>query len=169
MEYFFLTIEIEWAYLRQNRRDDRNRFWTFSCGITQTFILNRQQLKSKIIQRSFKRQAYYQSYLESYWLLHCPCSLSVLLKYSVATRSLRWRLMVKIFPKACQNKTKKISLNIHMQYKIMIQSIGWWRQLINSTNLIYKAQTINSPLARFLKKVFKIETWNLFHSMGNTL
>ena len=33
-ENVFLTIGIEWAYLRQNRRDDRNRFWTFSRGIT---------------------------------------------------------------------------------------------------------------------------------------
>ena len=35
VENVFLTIGIEWAYLRQNRRDDRHRFWTFPCGITQ--------------------------------------------------------------------------------------------------------------------------------------
>ena len=34
VENVFLTIGIEWAYLRQNRRNDRNRFWTFSRGIT---------------------------------------------------------------------------------------------------------------------------------------
>ena len=36
VENVFLTIGIEWAYLRQNRRDDRHRFWTFPCGITQS-------------------------------------------------------------------------------------------------------------------------------------
>ena len=38
VENVFLTIGIEWAYLRQNRRDDRNRFWTFSRGITQVLF-----------------------------------------------------------------------------------------------------------------------------------